>query len=513
MALDVESVVKVPVIAWIVVDDVEYEISSLSINYSGANATAEATFAVGRPLSLDADIRKQVTNEQAQSIILDLPAQIWIQSESNIDLPGLPKEPFMAFDGYIVDSGPWRVAGGGNEFGYGVKLVHRDLADLSTGSTAVWPYTTTVNFDWLRPNSVIDGLWLSGMLSSSNTAREIIRSEGLWPAFQKFFTKVAEGPGSFDSDSLAGKFARQGCGPEIGQNQVALAALSRIQLPEGVSLKIDARLDRFLEFLDEKLSNDLRTMSFVGQIQAIGDQLMFRMVPRADGSLLVVPFKTFEETAHVEFGSDQIFDFQPSGGDNPRVTGVLLYGPPIGISVFDTGVAVVGCYVFEAGSRSPRGIISAVNAPSWLGPNAYPIPEQTRNTLLKTVEASAPEANEPEETPLTEYDQALERYGNFYARELARQFRFRDSSVQFSSYLRTDVGPQSTIRVQAPGTIGEETALFGKVDAVRIMIDAGSKTAKTDFVVGYARNETIQKAIEDYAHPIYDDGAYPGGPL
>jgi len=518
MALNVEDVVKIPVQAWVEIAGVEFEAVSIELEYSADRAAARVTFATGVPLQ--DGVLSQVTAEQAKSsFALDTLVEIYVTAESNVPLPGLPTGRTLLLRGYIVDSGPWRIGGVGNEYGWGIEVLHRDIANLSTGSTAVWPLTTSVNFDHARPVASFDGQWISSMLSSSEkSVAAIIQDLGLWAVVQGFFERVAKGPDSTPSgDSLAGQLVRSKCTDESGTNETALTALGNIEIAEGVTLALGAKEDvqSFVTFLDQKLANDLRTMNFLQQIQAIADQCFFRMVPRADGSMFIVPFKTFEASPHVTFTSEEVFSFRPASIGDPRVSGILLYGTLITHSAYDEAYSIYGCYSFASDGLtiSARGVMQAMPAPSWLGPGAFPLSKHSRTNFEQTPEASSPDANKTPPTPAEGYHQRLDAYGNAVAREWARQYRFRGSSASFSSYLRTDVGPQSTVKVSAPSTLGEETALFGKIDKVRILIDSSSKEAKTEYSLAYARNEDIQDKIGDYDHPIFSDGNWPGQAL
>jgi len=521
MVLDVEKVVKVPTIAWVeLVDGTQLEAVYLSFEFSADRAAATVSFAVGTPIGVRGDgvvPQKQITNAQALQLQLDTPVKVFAQANSNIELPGLPTEPTLLLDGFIVDSGPQRISGTSNAFGYGIEVIHRDIANLSTGSTAVWPFTTSTNFDWKRKTSVFSNMWMTAMISQGTTAVDAIKGDGLWATLRNYFLAVArgaeEGQSLLGDSSLATACAGISGFDGIGRNQVAIDALSTINSVTPFTIAADD-IQKFVAYLDALLQNDMRTMSFWESLKYLSDKLFFRIVPKADGSLAVVPFKTFEQNALVELSGDQIFQFRPSAVGDPRVAGVMLYAPPVAQSAFEDESIVYGCFIFDGESFSPRGTIEAVEAPSWLGPNAYPYSPHTRENLAATVEASDPNADAAPEVPLEiNYRPTLERFGSLVARELARQYRFRGSSVQFSSYLRTDIGVHSTVRVQAPGTIGDETVLFGKVDRVGIVIDGGSQTAETSYTLAYVHNGAVQESIDDFTHPIFGNESYPGGPL
>ena len=524
MALDLDQVVKIPITAWVVVDGTELEITSLDIEFTASSASARVTFAVGYPLVSGAEAKTQITDEQANAIILDSLVEIHVQAESNVELPGLPTGDTIVFVGYVVDSGPWRVAGSGDDFGWGIEVLHKGIANLSTGSTSVWPFTTSLNFDFRRPVKVLDGSWMSGMLSQNReSVQKSIADGGLWSVVQKFFIRVAEGGGpDKDQTPLAGFLAKGACAIDgAGTNAIAIEALNDIQLAKGTKLTMPpGDLTAFVGFLDELLSNDLRTMNFLNQIQAVGDRCFFRIIPKADGSMLVVPFKTFEQTALKELSSEELFEFRPGSTGDPRIMGVVLYGDLVTRRPMDGQNNIYGCYTFAADSKgitvSPRGIMETVQAPSWIGATAYDLSTESTSNFKGTVETSAPDANTADSKvkPVDVTNARLGNYGNRLAREWARQYRFRGSSAVFSSYLRTDIGLQSTIRVQAPGTIGSETALFGKVDKVRILIDTESMEARTDYSIAYSRTQYIQENIGSYVHPLFnDDGNYAGSSL
>jgi hypothetical protein len=105
-----------------------------------------------------------------------------------------------------------------------------------------------------------------------------------------------------------------------------------------------------------------------------------------------------------------------------------------------------------------------------------------------------------------------------YARALYRQEVTRYRSVYFSGRLRIDIGPGSTIDVEAPrdravaSLLREPTYPMyrGVVLRVTIVIDAENRRAGTGFMLGYVRSpsEAESGPLSADGHPVWSGTTY-----
>jgi len=489
----------------------DVELSYVKLSYGAGEVTsAYMELCIGIPVSGRA-ANPQVTQEQANAIQEDALVTISIfAEEQNGLLDGLPNG--VIFTGYITRIGSSVSAELSSGLGFGIEVQHKAILDLNTGATATFPYAASGLLDYNLPVQRDNALSANPYITeSSQITAANINENGVFELIRQFFLTIAEGTGG--SAILSQIANTPGCAGEQGANAVAIEALNAI-VGDPLRLQGNATLE-LLAYLQGKLGVEFRLMSFHQQLLALGQALFFRLIPHADGTLESVPFRTFSRPFKT-LTADQVFNYTPSLKNMRRVGGVVMIGPAVAPrSAVRAPEPVIGCYTFP--DRTPRGIIQVLPMPTYMSAALFQKPAQQKASLSAAASALNPDVGAydaargdvAEDVNEAANSQIVEPFGNALAREYARMLRYEASAASFTSYLRSDIAPLSTIGFEAPSTVGSNAEIrtfYGRVSTVTLELNAEDKRAFTQFQVLYVRDQNVQEQIQEegFDHVFYD---------
>lgn len=481
---------KIPAKAFVKIGGSTFDIHDVTLSFSATSLpTANMSLAVGYTFDgkrvFDSS-KLEVFNEGAEG-------EVYVDFSGASDFPGMPKGETLVFKGYVSAVGPSVSLDSGSTFG--VQLQHRGIADLSSGSTVQWgSMLIRGSADPKQTAQVMTGDVVTGAT---------LTQEGLLSVLVSIYKKFMEASGG-----LAGGPFQQ-CTGARELNDLAIAALGALT---GSPLKLRAELANdysMFNFLKQRVVSDLWTMSVAEQIQTLGQDLFFRAIPHADGSVEVAPLATFgAEFAAID--AKHIFAFSPSFAANRRVAGVVLIArTPDGGNTAAGNVG--GCYVFPQ-SVVRAGVVQPIDLPSWMTVSiadtqrrvdaSSPVTSPSTVGNQSTTGADiAPEAK-------TRAEGAAKTYGDAFAREIARKLRYQECTAQITTHFRTDIGVLSTVKVKAPVTLDQDATIYGRVDSLTLSISSQDGTALATYGLAYVRSEATQRNIladGGDQHPIYTD--------
>jgi hypothetical protein len=494
------EIVSIPAQAWVEIDGNTFDAHDIALMYSaGAIPTANISLAVGYNFA-----GTKVFNSEALSLFTEgALGKVFVDFTGATDLPGLPRGVTMVFEGYVAAVSP---SVGEDGTTLGIRLQHRGLSDLSSGSTIQWGSMLVTGAPYPADTALtMAGLTLTGGL---------LTSTGLMPVLSQIYNTYLAASG------VNAGAVFEACTGVRDLNALALAALNTLGGSK-LQMRVDLANDgAMFEFLGSRITSDLWTQSVAEQLQALGNDLFFRCIPRGDGSVDIRPLTTFSD-AFATVDASHIFNFRPTNTVNRRVAGVVMLARvPNGSQ--DAASRVSGCYVFPS-ALVRAGAVQPIDLPAWMTTS---IATSQRNVSGATSGVSmigspavvgvvAESSVDTAQTVKASTERAARTYGDAFAREVARKIRYQDCVAEFTSHFRTDIGVLSTIRVKAPVALDQEATIYGRVDTLTLSISAQAGTALAVYGLSYVRSEPTQNSIlEDGGseHPLYTD-TWTGSPL
>lgn len=495
--------VKIPSKCWVVIGGAEFDVHDVALLYSaGGIPTANLGLAVGYDFS-----GNKVFNSSAIDLFSEgAEGTVYVDFTGASSLPGLPKGVTAVFTGYVSMVSPSVSTDSGTTLG--IQLQHRGMSDLNSGSTIQWGSMLVTGAPY-PPDTAFN---MSGVVLTGG----VLTGDGLMTVLAKIYESFMKSAGTNAGATF------QACTGVRDLNALALAALGKLG---GSKLRMRGDLSNdgaMFSFIKQRIDSDLWTQSVAEQLQALGQDLFFRCIPRMDGSIDVRPLTTFSD-AYASVDAEHIFSFRPTNNVNRRVAGVVLLARvPNGAATAASKVS--GCYAFPQ-ALVKAGSIQPIDLPSWMTTSIAGTQRNVASAAGKGSQLIAKPSAVGVVAPAGQQDAAQDAkarsataartYGDAFAREIARKIRYQDCTTEFITHFRTDIGVLSTLEVKAPVAIDQEATIYGRVDTLTLSISSQAGTALASYGMSYVRSKPTQSSIlEDGGseHPLYTD-TWTGGPL
>lgn len=483
-AADTIKAVTVPFTARAEIGGASYPLTRFEVTYmTNMLSQASADFAIGT---------RSDGGQGAHQVefIRGTPASLWMDIEAAVADPVrgtilLPAGSHKVFDGVIDDTGPSNLQKGA--FNLQAKLVS-SLAKLDTGA---------LQMSRLVPRSVFDtSVPIGNALRENVISAQYPRFVGdnlktdFWDELRRVLLSIAASSieGAAQPRALREYIEAVGTGTEAnGQATNMLGLIQGALTPNEVwaDPEFNKNLATYLTYLF--FDNNFRMESFLARVVSLGQEFKFRVVESPLG-VAIAPYSPFFPSgdAKILYPSSIIAVQWESQRPESCGGGVMTAAGAGRAQKSDGQRYIVGSHVRPGFEKNPLGVILPLPAPEWMA--------RLRNDLGQA----------GGELP------ASGKLGSSYCKELVLENAYSGRTVQVLCPPRLDIGCLTPVKIQYP-TIpgvndggGDNTAVYGSVQMVKLTADAVKKSAETTFVVGYVRSATQQKAeFEDYAHPIW----------
>jgi hypothetical protein len=462
---------------WLEISGQRFELVGVETTHlSQGVSVAMAHLAVGYQASLNGGV-----GAQSIRFLAGTPAQIFGKFAGTVTDPVsgavlLNAGQQTLFDGVYDDAGPGNLAQG--QFTLWISLVSK-LAQLNTGS---------LQYAKLLPNTYIDSTVpadFNGNGSVSGVFDTKLIGQDFLAAFKQVYLDIATNAVNLSSRTSLTEFVK------IFGDSVNAPAIPIIKALKGsftgpvTQNVIIAQSIR--DYLNSLFTNDLRYQSFLQRLVEMGQEFKFRVMEHPLG-LAVVPYSPFfaSPAIVVEASTVQVMTWANQAPNNSLGV-IFTYSGGSALQNGQVDNLLAGGFKRTA-FTSPLGVVTSMPCPAWMVGMSPVAGDSTTRVPLPGIEVR-------------------KIVGDAYARETTYEYAYMGRTMQMVCPLRMDIGLLSAVQVNYPKLPGVDlgTAIYGSVQAVRMVIDATSQKAASIYELGYVRSQFQQdQEFAGYKHPLWD---------